>query len=516
MCARAGLSVFKWHSLTGAFIISRTFRIQNKPALVPFKEMKSLCRAPLRKSAARRLSTSVFFASVVCVQCLLQAGATQSTPVVEVEEDVYRYEPANNGAGPMWCHGSTCVVRIGNDVFASGLETLTNTPPLNNCRWTLWQRAPGGWQPLLADANGRTREPCPLAAFPGQKRFFLSANPTLAPPGQTGGGPARPEIVEFKLPEAGHPAAVHLPEWNGSPQFTEHSYRSLAADGRSNELILFQNVGYTHAEYAFMDASRRWAARGRLKWPFGAEYDTPQPIRVCYPNVALAKGTLHFVGVSDIVEPYKAWREFKRQLTGREWDYDFRRLFYTWSPDIRKGSFADWVELASRDKTCGWISPGDLWVAPDGRVHIVWTERAIDERLRDKFFPGEKQRHEANYAVLKDGRVQLRRTFAACDEGRPGEIVTLPRFHVTPDQKLLVFFYVSGTGSDGKSVSENRVVEIQTDGSFSNPVKVPLRHPMTSYFTATVRAGSEPSAFIDLLGTRAGTANTMSYARIHF
>ena len=24
-------------------------------------------------------------------------------PVVEVEEDVYRYKPADNGAGPMWC-----------------------------------------------------------------------------------------------------------------------------------------------------------------------------------------------------------------------------------------------------------------------------------------------------------------------------------------------------------------------------------------------------------------------------
>ena len=45
-------------------------------------------------------------------------------PVVEAEEEVYRYEPANNGAGPMWCSGSTCLVRIGDKVFAGGLETL--------------------------------------------------------------------------------------------------------------------------------------------------------------------------------------------------------------------------------------------------------------------------------------------------------------------------------------------------------------------------------------------------------
>ena len=29
-------------------------------------------------------------------------------PIAEVEEDVYSYVPADNGARPMWCHGSTC------------------------------------------------------------------------------------------------------------------------------------------------------------------------------------------------------------------------------------------------------------------------------------------------------------------------------------------------------------------------------------------------------------------------
>src|SRR6266542_5733820 len=61
-------------------------------------------------------------------------------PLVEIEEDIYRYEPANNGAGPMWCSGSTCLVRVGDSLLASGIETLPDCPPLNNCRWTLWQR----------------------------------------------------------------------------------------------------------------------------------------------------------------------------------------------------------------------------------------------------------------------------------------------------------------------------------------------------------------------------------------
>src|SRR5439155_23728399 len=88
------------------------------------------------------------------------------TPTVELEEDVYSYEPSNNGAGPMWCSGSTCLVRIGDDVFASGLETLKDCKPLNNCRWTLFKRESSGWKLLRAADTGRTRAPCPLAAFP--------------------------------------------------------------------------------------------------------------------------------------------------------------------------------------------------------------------------------------------------------------------------------------------------------------------------------------------------------------
>src|SRR5262245_17891883 len=88
-------------------------------------------------------------------------AAPPSRPVVEVEEELFKYESANNGAGPMWCHGSTCLVRIGKDTFASGLDTLKDVKPLNNCRWTLYKRDQNGWQLQYQD-SGRTREPVPL------------------------------------------------------------------------------------------------------------------------------------------------------------------------------------------------------------------------------------------------------------------------------------------------------------------------------------------------------------------
>ena len=141
----------------------------------------------------------LMFLAVVAVADLRAVGKPPLPalqPVVEAEEDVYSFEAADNGAGPMWCSGSTCLVRIGDDVFASGLETLKDAKPLNNCRWTLYKRTAGGWQLQQADPAGRTREPCPLVALAGGK-LLLSANPTLVTDRNAYSGPARPEILLF-------------------------------------------------------------------------------------------------------------------------------------------------------------------------------------------------------------------------------------------------------------------------------------------------------------------------------
>lgn len=441
-----------------------------------------------------------------------QGASAALRPAVEIEEDVYTFEPANNGAGPMWCHGSTCLVRLGDDVFASGLETLKDCKPLNNCRWTLFKRESEGWKLVKSDEAGRTREPSPLAAFP-DGRLLLSANPTLVANRDAYSGPARPEIFQFRAEDLGRAPELFLPPWDGEPRFTEHSYRSFAADGPTREFILFQNIDYTHAEWTFRDRAGHWF-NGKLRWPDGRDYPKPQPIRVCYPNVMLKDRAVYFCGVSDIVEPYPEWRAFKRELTGREWDYDFRRLFFTWCPDITSGKFQEWIEIASRDKTAGGISPGDLWVGPDGAVHIVWTERAIDERLREKFFPEARQSYSMNYAIVREGKVTERWTLLLAEEGKSREWPSSPRFQVTPDNRLFLIFYVRGSDAAGKRVSENRLLEILPGGATSPSVKVNFTRPFTSYFTATVRAGSPPSNTLDLLGHREGASQTISYGRI--
>lgn len=449
--------------------------------------------------------------AMIALMTLVQ-GASPLQPAVQVEEDVYAYQSPDNGSGPMWCHGSTCLVRVGNDVFASGIETLKDLKPLNNVRWMLFARGEEGWRRLRVDEEGRTREPCPMATF-ADGRFFLSINPTLTPP-NTYNGPAKPEILEFSASNLkASPKMLH-PAWDGEPKFTEHSYRSFAADGPSGELLLLQNIDYTHAEWTFRDHEGKWSAQGKLVWPFGKEYGHPKPVRLCYPNVALKDRAVYFCGVSDVTEPNEAWQKYKKEITGQNWDYDFRRLFFGWCPDITKGKFQPWLEIASRDKTCGWISPLDLWVGPDGRVHILWSERALDERLRKKFFPDQKQSYALNYAILRDGKVIDRKSLVLAEEGGSKEIPGHARFQVTPDNRLFVFYYVSGTSANGKGISENRLMELRSDGSIAGPVRVDLKHPMNSFFTATWRGGSAPSNILDLFGNRADGGAKMSYARV--
>jgi hypothetical protein len=46
------------------------------------------------------------FTALCCVVGAM-GGVSAVEPKVEVKEVVTRYFPANNGAGPLWCYGST-------------------------------------------------------------------------------------------------------------------------------------------------------------------------------------------------------------------------------------------------------------------------------------------------------------------------------------------------------------------------------------------------------------------------
>ncbi len=442
--------------------------------------------------------------------CLLVGASLQ--PLVEIEEVVYEYQPANNGAGPMWCAGSTCMVRVGDSVFATALETLADEQPLNNCRWVLMERGESGWKRKFVD-SGRTREPSPMVGF-HDGQVFVSGNPTLGQGPEPGGGPSRPEIKRFKVSSDSPQPQQLLPPWKGQPSFREHSYRSFAADGERGEFILFQNIGYGHAEWSFRNEAGEWSASGQIEWPLEKRYHPPRPLRLCYPNVALKDRAVHFFGVGDIIEPNKAWREYKKELTGRKWDYVFRQLYYCSTADIEEQGFGQWIEVASREATAGFLWPCDMWIDDAGRVHLLWTEQAIDTRLREPFFPDAKQSNELNYAIVVGDRIIERHTLMQLGEGERGLVAGRARFHPSASKRLYVVGYFSGTDQKGVPVSENRLYEIRKGGQLGTGIRIPLERPFTNFFTATPRGGSMPSKYLDLLGVQSGQSQKITYARV--
>ncbi len=438
---------------------------------------------------------------------------------VEVEEDIYSYTPANNGASPQWNSGSTNIVRVGNVVYVSGLETDFSARPLSNVRCTLWSREASGWSLLLRDPLGLTREPCPLVTLPSRNLIFLSSNPVVSS-GMTGEKvEVAPMVQEYSLEKYSSDLvlpAIEAPGWQrgDAPFFSEHSYRSFAADNERGDIILFQNIGFTHAEWTLRSSDGHWKKQGHLQWPQDSYKDKPQPVRVCYPNVAIKNNEVHFVGVSDIVEPDERFAQYKKEQDSYRNSYVYRRLFYAWNPDIYNSDFREWVEISNVDDTAGTIRPGDLWLDEHGQAYIVWLENFIDVNLRGHFFPEKKQKYSLGFAVVQQGKIILKKNIIVTEEGGAGCIPHVPRIHVLPDGRIYIFCYCTGTQSNGKKISENRFFEVSRDGNILNTVRINFSNPFMSYFTATERCGSQRSFVVDILGTSPYISNTVRYARV--
>ncbi|MFH1569817.1 MAG: hypothetical protein ABIL09_17615, partial [Gemmatimonadota bacterium] len=391
-----------------------------------------------------------------------------------------------------------------------GLETLPDQKPLNNCRWLLYRRAHAGWELVHRDESGRTREPSPVALL-ANGHLLVTANPTLTEPG-TYNGPAEPTVYRFDTAYLRGGPSRELPRWEGAPAFTEHSYRTVVADGPSGEVLYMQNVGYDVAHMSLLAGGSTWQAAGQIRWPYGLEYPQPQPLRLCYPNVCMRRRAAHFFGVGDIVEPVAEWKAAKHALTGRDWDYVFRRLFYASTPDVSRQPFGAWLEIANRDATAGATHNCDIYAPPDGAAHLLWTETSGDARLRDRFFPGTPIHHSLEQAVVRGGVVE-RVTLARLAEDEEGLRPQQARYHLTAGGALVVLAQFARVGSGGPGpVYRAAAVEGAGIGPWT---EVAFRRPLAGTFvTGTVRGGSAPGDLIDLVGTVPDRATTLGYARV--
>ena len=440
------------------------------------------------------------FSAIYAVE---QPGKDQSVHCkVEVEEVITRYTPANNGAGPMWCYGSTVIARQGSDVFLSVIETGKDVPLLCNTRWQLWRRSVEGWKLAQAEKDYRQREPCPMVVFQNGP-VFLSVNPSTEPAG-TKYGPCRPLMLEFDPANPSVPAKTHTPAWADGTYFTDHSYRGFAADGAKGELLLLNINARTSEQFvSYRDGSGRWHQKGTITFP----------IRSCYPQVALRDGAAHVMAIGDIVEPVKEWQKLKFEKLKRKWDYVFRRLFYTYTGDIRTTGFCDPIEIDTVEKTAGHIRNLDMYIDQTGAAHLLYTKQPHQyEFLRDKYFPGETMTVYLEYVTVKDGKVLSRRKLAERPSEPEGFEPSFGRFHIDSAGKLYVI--AAGTSvENGQRTYGNFLGLISAGKNKPRFERIELKHPFGNFFTNTPRGGSKPSDIIDIFGIADDSPN-LRYARI--
>jgi len=421
---------------------------------------------------------------------------------VEAEDVVTRYTPANNGAGPMWCYGSTVIARQKDNVYLSVIETGKDVPLLCNTLWQLWRRSTDGWRMEQGEKDYRQREPCPIGVF-HQGPVFLSVNPSTEPPG-TKYGPCQPLVLEFDPANLSEPPKVHEPRWADGTYFTDHSYRGFAADGASGELLLLNINAKSSEQYvSYCDNQGKWHQKGTITFP----------IRSCYPQVALRDGSAHVMAIGDIVEPVAEWQKLKFEKLKRKWDYVFRRLFYTYTDDIRSTRFHTPIEIDTVEETCGHISNLDLHIDKEGAAHLLYLKRPHQyDFIRDKYFPDQAMTAHLEYVVVKEGKIVSKRTLAQTPWDATGIEPSFGRLHIGKAGELYVI--VAGTGIEmGQRTFGNYLGRIDTNNNRPTFKRIELKHPFHNFFTNTPRGGSKPSDVIDLFGIADDHPN-LRYARI--
>lgn len=437
----------------------------------------------------------------LCCMVATAGGVSAVEPKVEVEEIVTRYAPADNGAGPMWCYGSTVIGRIGNHVFLSVIETGKDVPPLCNTRWQLWVRPDSGpWKLVQQEQDYRQREPCPIGVDPGGK-IFLSVNPSTQPVG-TKYGPCKPMVLVFDAIDPASPYESQEPVWAPGTRFTDHSYRGFSADGKTGELLLLNIHSESGDQFvSYRNRQGQWQAKGSIHFP----------IRSCYPQVLLKDKAAYVLAIGDIVEPNEDWKKLKFEKTKSQWDYVFRRLFYTWTPDIETVPFAEPIEIDTVEQTAGHITNLDLAVDESGTVQVLYLRQPHHyDFIRDKYFPGEPMTVMLELLIVRNGKVVGKRTTAE-RTGSEGLRPSYGRFHT--DSKGKQWIVAAGwIRKVGKETFGNFLMDCdEQENATIQPIV--LTHPFGSFFTATTRGGTQPSDTIDLFGIADDNPN-LRYARI--
>ena len=456
---------------------------------------------PYRRTVARQ-ARNLHVASLLIAAALhspLAAHADPANARVLADEIITTTTPSNNGSNPMWSAGAPLVVRENGNVWASISIHDPEEPPMCNTHWELWRKpVQGSWDLVRSGPAGSEREPCPLFLIePG--RLFLSVHPKIIERERQSNGEVtwfcQPAIAEFRIDDIDGEPALLQPEFEGRPEFNQHTYRSLAVDHGGGAFLFMTIDRRNNFNVTWRDNSGAWHP---VKEP-------AFPIRSCYANMLLNGREGHVFAIGDIKEPVPEWREEKFRVLNREWDYAFRRLFYAWSPDLNSGGFSVPIEVDTVDDTAGWAYNLDMAFDANGRVHLLWVRHNIQyDFMRDRFFPGTPIVEEVRHAVVDKGRVLSTEVLSRreIDGSFRRSGVPAARFHELPDGRLLAVLNVEVARADGQYSRELLLQEMDLEARESPAaVRVEMERPPAGgwFFTNTRRGGSKPDGNIDIL-----------------
>lgn len=438
---------------------------------------------------------SPFISWALLVLATMKGVAAQEARVI-ADEIVTTTTLAKNGSSPMWCVGAPLLVRQNGNVWASISVHDTDAVPYCNTHWELWRRpADGVWSRIQTGPAASEREPCPLLLLnPGS--LVLSVHPKILDRGGEPSGEIRwhcqPALAAFDLKRSAQPARLWRPAFDASAQFTQHSYRGVGVDSANGSMMMMviDHADAYHA--AWRDSAGSWHAMSPPRFP----------VRACYPNIAFHSRAAHVLAIGDIREPNEVWKAEKFRVLGRDWDYVFRRLFYTWTPDVASADFTEPTEIDTVDDTAGWMFNLDLLVDARDRVHLLWVRRTFDHGfLGRRFFPGRPNLEVVTHAIVERGRVvareQLSRREIPTEIGTERQF-TSGRLHELPDGRLVAILIAPTPAGDPGMYLQ--ALDPNAQRSIP-PVRVPLAQPPPEgfFFTNTTRGGSSPAHDLDVL-----------------
>ena len=413
---------------------------------------------------------------------------------------------ADNGASPLWCFGSSIFVRDGEDLYLSLLQTDQGLPPNGNCHWEIWKRAGGHWKTLFRGGEGLEREPCPLLRMAPGELILSTQSKVMEKPFHDGKGAiswyAKPGLTGIFPNESENETVFHHyhPVFPNGAQFSDASYRGAGVDPKNRELLLLviDQRGDEDYQVSWLKSDETWQSLPVLKFP----------IRACYPQVVLRDWRAHVLAIGDIVEPIEEWRKMKFSQLQRRWDYVFRRLFYTWSPDLEQETFGKPLEIDSVDTTGGNMLNLDLYVDERNRAHILYLKNPYQYAfMRDRYFPGARMSVSLEYVVIEEGRVLSRNTLVegSAEEEFPQGVENLHlwsgRLHPLPDGSLGVLYSGAWKGDRGDERKGMFFARISKSGIVEQTMELPVSKTLTgSFFTNTRRSGSDVGKRLDIIG----------------